>query len=231
MKKNTAIKILSSWFLPSLLIVIFLQSGCKKDEGTTEIKDIDGNIYTSVIIGAQEWMVENLKVTRLNDGTAITKITDESTWFNTNTSAYCWYNNDEAANKNLYGALYTWYAVTSEKLCPKGWHVPSEKEWTILTSYLGGMSLAGNDLKEAGSVHWLAPNDGASNKTGFTALPGGSRFHTGSFGTRAYEGFFWSSTNTSDNTSYSLDITYYWGKVTFHNDFWRNGVSVRCLKN
>ena len=108
---------------------------------TPNVVDIDGNVYHTVTIGTQVWMVENLKTTRYNDGTAIPLVTDGTAWAALTTPGYCWYNNDSATYKNTYGALYNWYAVNTGKLAPTGWHVPTDSEWTVLTTYLGGESL------------------------------------------------------------------------------------------
>jgi len=137
------------------------------------VTDIDGNLYNTVVIGTQTWMVENLKVTKFNDGTDIPNVTDETTWNNLNTPAFCWYEND-VTYKNPYGALYNWYSVNNSKLCPTGWHVATKAEWDALISYLGGVYQAYVKLKEAGSSHWLGTNTG-TNSYGFTALPGGYR--------------------------------------------------------
>jgi len=119
-------------------------------------------------------MGENLKTTHFNDGTAIPMVTNATEWGNLLTPGYCWYENNETVNKDTYGALYNWPSVSSGKLCPAGWHVPSDADWTVLTQNLGGISFAGSKLKEAGTTHWIAPNLAATNETGFTALPAAS---------------------------------------------------------
>ena len=134
--------------------------------------DFDGNNYPVGQIGTQIWMVENLKTTRYNDGTDILSITDNTTWENLITPGYCFYNNG-VVNKNTYGALYNWYAVNTGKLAPKGWHVPTNDEYTTLITFLGGESVASSKLKESGTSHWQSPNTEATNQSGFTALPGG----------------------------------------------------------
>ena len=122
----------------SLALLIFLFSGCDKEkEIPEEVLDIDGNIYHTVIIGNQIWLAENLKTTKYNDGTPVSLVTDNTGWINLSTPGYCWYDND-ITNRETYGALYNWYAVQTGKLCPKGWHVPSDAEWTVLTDFLGG---------------------------------------------------------------------------------------------
>ncbi|MCF8379684.1 MAG: hypothetical protein K9H49_08920 [Bacteroidales bacterium] len=171
-------------------ILIYIIVG-SLESGT--VKDYDGNIYRTVVIGNQEWMAENLKVTNYKDGTSITNITDPIAWFQLTTPAYCWYNNDPASNKDTYGALYNWYTVNTGKLAPAGWHVPTDEEWTELTDYLGGVDIAGAKLKEAGTSHWLSPNAGVTNASGFTALPGGYRGYNGEFKDIGSEGIWWSS--------------------------------------
>jgi uncharacterized protein (TIGR02145 family) len=187
------------------------------------VKDIDGNIYTTVKIGSQTWMAENLKTTRLNDGTLIPLVPEFNDWVGMNSSAYCWYNND-STNKKLYGALYNYYPVETGKLCPTGWHMPNEDEWIILKSYLGD-SAVGGKLKEAGLLHWPSPNKGATNSSGFTALPGRLRSDYGGF-IGNDEGAWWSATPLQ-----------YWYVTTESDDFFKygishkGGVSVRCLND
>src|SRR5450759_4787246 len=115
------------------------------------VKDIDGNVYKTVTIGKQVWMVENLKTTKYNDGITIPLVIDNTAWTDLITPKYSWFNND-IANKEVYGALYNWYTVNTNKLCPKGWHIPTDEEWTTLTTYLGGEGVAGGKLKETGTT-------------------------------------------------------------------------------
>jgi uncharacterized protein (TIGR02145 family) len=202
------------------------------------LKDNDGNVYKFVTIGAQVWMMENLKTTKYNDGIAIPLVKDDKTWEALTTPAYCWYKNDAASNKNAYGALYNWYAVSTNKLCPRGWHVPTDAEWTILTIYLGGEGAAGGKLKEKGTNRWESPNSGATNESGFTALPGGSRNYAGAFDYSGSNGLFfrsngcwWSSTELYTFNAYyrrmynSLSVVYRSLSVK------QSGYSVRCLKD
>ncbi len=141
--------------------------------------DIEGNEYKTIQIGNQTWMAENLRTTKYNDGSSIPVVNDNISWLNLTTAAYCWYDND-ISRKDIYGALYNWHTVTSGNLCPAGWHVPKNEEWTVLTAYLGGESVAGGKLKETGTAHWN-PNSDATNESGFTALPGGMRGNGGAF--------------------------------------------------
>ena len=136
---------------------------------------MDGNTYNTIMIGTQTWMKENLKTTTFNDGTSIPLETDATKWAALTSSGYCYYNNDEATYKDTYGVLYNWYTVNTGKLCPSGWHIPIEADWTNLTTFLGGENGAGGKLKESGTSHWINPNSGATNETKFTALPGGER--------------------------------------------------------
>jgi uncharacterized protein (TIGR02145 family) len=138
------------------------------------IKDIDGNIYHAIKIGTQVWMLENLKVTRFNDGKEIPLVTENDSWTYLSTPGYCYFNNN-TANGTTYGAMYNWYAVNTHKLCPRGWHVPTDEEWSTLINYLGGLSAASGKIREAGFTHWLSPNIDANNLSNFTALPGGYR--------------------------------------------------------
>jgi len=141
-----------------------------------ECRDFQNKNYPVVQIGNQVWMAENLMSTEFNDGTAIPKVTDANEWCQLTSPAYCWYSNDSIAYSLPYGTLYNWYTVNTGKLCPVGWHVPTNEEWSTLINYLGGEDLAGGKLKEAGLVHWVSPNTGATNSVGFSALPGGSRY-------------------------------------------------------
>lgn len=163
-------------------------------EGSESVKDVDGNEYKTVKIGTQVWMRENLGTTKYNDGSPIPNVTDDTQWVKLTTGAYCWYGNDAAMQKEPYGALYNWYAVETGKLCPAGWHVSSDEEWTVLMDYLGGYAKAGGKLREAGTTYWRSPNKGATNSSGFTALPGGHRMD-GKFWMLTGSGWWWTSTH------------------------------------
>lgn len=222
-----------------LLIMFCSSAGCKKEEQeATTVTDADGNIYDLVTIGSQVWIGQNLKTTKYNDGTAIPVIGDDpvNAWSNLATGACCWYGNDESKNGPVYGALYNWHAVKTGKLCPDGWHVPTKDDWTRLSFALEGSLYAGGKLKEADTIHWAgAPPDSpqypiASNESGFTALPGGSRSGTAFSGLRDY-GVWWSS--TSDNTEYAWGFNLYSSsEATKLNSFSiKDGFSVRCLRD
>ena len=194
------------------------------------IRDFDNNAYTTVTIGSQTWMAQNLKTTRYNYGEAIPLVTDSAEWLNLTSPGYCWYNN-EAANKDTYGSLYNWYAVNTHYLCPIGWHVPTDADWTILATYLGGENIAGGKLKETGTTHWVSPNVGATNETNFTALPGGRREDDG-FKAIGLGGYWWSSTDINYliawiRTMSHAEIEFLDGLANYKN----YGYSVRCLKD
>jgi uncharacterized protein (TIGR02145 family) len=191
--------------------------------------DADGNIFTTVTIGNQVWMASNLKTTKYNDGTAIPLVTDNTAWFNLTTPAYC-LNSNVIANKDTYGALYNWFTVNTGKLCPTGWHVPSDAEWTVLTTYLGG-NVAGGKLKEPGTSHWVSPNTSATNETGFTAVPGGSRYSSGTFNNIGYYGVWWSATQYSTTYAWNRNVYYDNGTVGRDNYEKQYGFSVRCLRD
>ena len=199
--------------------------------GKLLVRDMDGNYYHFVTIGSQIWMVENLRTTRYRDSTSIPLVESSTTWSNQVVPGYCWYNDDEALNKNRYGALYNWYAVSSGKLCPVGWHVPSDAEWIKLTDQMGGESLAGGKLKEIGTSHWKNPNVDATNVTGYTALPGGYRTNIGEYVNIGNYGNWWSTTSVITNVANYRYIYFGNGAVTKSFVNQKYGLSVRCLKN
>jgi uncharacterized protein (TIGR02145 family) len=195
------------------------------------VTDYDGNIYESIILGNQEWLKQNLKVTHYKNGNVITYPgIDNIAWQNNTSGAFAWYNNDEASYKNTYGALYNWYAVNTGNLCPIGWHAPTDNEWSTLSSYLGGDTIAGGKLKEAGLSHWQNPNTGGTNESGFTALPSGSRYND----TYSYLGegdFFWSTSESISNYAWMRLMDYNNSKLDKWYYHKSNGYSVRCLKD
>jgi len=199
------------------------------------VSDIDGNTYKAVQIGTQQWMAENLKTAKYNDGTAIPYVTDNTQWENNTTGAWSYYNND-AANNAKYGKLYNWYAVSpttngNKNVCPTGWHVPTDAEWTVLIDYLGGESVAGGKLKEVGTTSWYSPNTDASNTSLFTGLPGGVRSSNGHYNDIGYDCNWWSS---SENFTYGT-----WNRYLYYNaglagrltNGKKGGFSVRCLRD
>jgi uncharacterized protein (TIGR02145 family) len=206
--------------------------GANETFNISDCVDFDGNIYETVVIGTQEWMAENLKVTHYRNGEPISNITDATQWGNLSTGAYCWYNNDEAAFKNIYGALYDYYSVVdSRNLCPAGWHIPSDAEWSTLTNYLGGESVAGGKLKETGTIHWQSPNTAATNESGFTGLPGGYRNDNGKFNSLGYLGLWWSYSKNDANGAWYRYLNYVNGDVDRNGNSMYYGFSVRCVRD
>jgi uncharacterized protein (TIGR02145 family)/uncharacterized repeat protein (TIGR02543 family) len=195
------------------------------------VTDIDGNSYTTVTIGNQTWMAENLKTTRYNDGTPIPLVEDTTAWRGLTTPGYCWYGN-AIANKSVYGALYNGYAVGTGKLAPVGWHVASKAEWDTLLAFLGGASFAGGKLKESGTVHWNSPNSGATNESGFSALPGGYRSAVYGDGNMGMLGEWWPSTEYGISDAWFIvlmsNAEYVYGNASTNNK--NEGRSVRCVR-
>jgi uncharacterized protein (TIGR02145 family)/uncharacterized repeat protein (TIGR02543 family) len=192
--------------------------------------DIDGNFYDTITIGTQMWMVENLKTTRYNDGSAIPLVTDNTAWSNLTTSGYCYYN-DSATYGTTYGALYNGYSVNTKKLAPIGWHVPTDSEWTVLITLYGGTDLAGGPLKATGITYWTSPNTGATNQSGFSALPGGFRDGNGTFEGSGGYGSWWSATAFSATGLWSREVNSSGTNVVRGNSFVGYGFSVRCIRD
>ena len=188
------------------------------------ISDIDGNLYPIINIGTQVWMAQNLKVTKYHNGTAITKVTNEDIWSNQKTEAYC-------IHDSIYGALYNWYSVNTGKLCPIGWHVPTDAEWTTMTNHLGGDSVAGGKLKECGTTHWATPNTEATNETCFSALPGGYRSLNGYVNCVGSYTHWWTSTEKDANKAWYRDVGLGYASVYRNDLFKQDGFSIRCLKD
>jgi len=197
--------------------------------GYAIVTDADYNVYKTVQIGTQTWMAENLKTILFNNGAQIANVDEISIWPNYTLDAYCWYKNDIAFKTN-YGALYNWYAVSMGKLCPVGWHVPSETELTTLITFLGGESDAGGKLKENGTVHWLTPNAGAENESGFSALPGGN-LSSGGFSSFRSAGYWWSSTEASSTDASFMLMGSDNETAGINSGAKSKGMSVRCIKD
>jgi uncharacterized protein (TIGR02145 family) len=176
-------------------------------------------------------MAENLKVTKYRNGDAIPNVTDGTEWRYLTTGAYCDYENS-TSNSTVYGKLYNWYAVAdSRNIAPTGWHVASDAEWTTLTTFLGGEEVAGGKLKEKGTAHFRSPNLGATNETGFTALPAGGRNSGGNFGILGCNAVFWSPTDNNGSLAWRRYLSYGFSNVKRQNFTKVNGFSVRCLKD
>ena len=199
------------------------------------LKDAEGNTYKTVTIGTQTWMAENLKVSKYSDGTIIPNVKDSIEWSKLTSGAWSYYNND-LTNNAKYGKLYNWYAVSkisngNKNVCPTGWHVPTDAEWTVLTDYLGGESVAGGKMKEVGTTSWNSPNTDATNTSLFSALPGGLRGNDGSCYGIGSSGNWWSS---SEYNTYIAGYRYLNGSngdVNSYGYVKEVGLSVRCLRD
>jgi uncharacterized protein (TIGR02145 family) len=232
-------RIIRTWIFTFSVIgfSLVLSSNKGNNDKNNPVTDIDGNKYNTVTIGTQVWMVENLKVTKYRNGDPIPNITDNNSWHELTSDAYCNYDND-SVNASAYGRLYNWYAVNdSRKIAPKGWHVPSDKEWAVLGAFLGGNKIAGGKMKEQGTMHWISPNPVAGSSCGFKGLPGGIRTsyddHHGIFAYIGQIGAFWSSTNRSESEAWMRFLTNYdnvlsSGELPTYKFF---GYSVRCVKD
>lgn len=189
-----------------------------------------GNL-PNVSICSQIWTQQNLSVSTYRNGDSIPKVTDPTVWANLTTGAYCYYNNDSATYAATYGKLYNWYAVNDPRgLSPVGWHLPSDSEWRILETCLGGSSVAGGKMKETGTAHWLSPNTGATNSSGFTGHPGGLRFNDGTFASISTHGNWWSSTESVAGPYYFF-LHYSSGNMYWANLNKQFGFSVRCVRD
>jgi uncharacterized protein (TIGR02145 family) len=196
------------------------------------VVDIDGNYYDTVHIGNQIWLKQNLKTTRYRNGGSIPYVLGNTDWQALTTGAWSYYDHD-ATNNAVYGKLYNWYTTQGDTLCPTGWHVPSDAEWTSLTTYLGGESVAGGKMKSVGTDYWLYGfNIGATNESGFLAFPGGWRNNEGGFFEIRTYAFFWSATENTSSQAWSRLLNYSDSSVSRPGFFYKSyGASVRCLKN
>ena len=202
-------------YITGLIFVALIMPYCMYAQ---QVSDIEGNKYKTLVIGKQEWMVENLRTTRFNDGTSIPAITDKTEWVRVTSPACCWYD-DDIANKATYGGLYNWQAVSTGKLCPEGWRVPTDGEWTAMIAYLGGNDAA---FKE-------------SDKAGFAAIPGGYRYGyywgSGIYYEKGVNGYWWTSSACTDTHVWSRTISHESSKVYRSYFEKNNGFSVRCIKS
>ncbi len=200
------------------------------------ITDQEGNVYKTIVIGTQEWMAENLNTSIYRNGDAIPTNLDNAAWQSTTSGAWAYYNND-ASYACPYGKLYNWYTcVDARHLCPTGWHVPTDAEWTVLTDYLGVESVAGGKLKTTGTIEaasglWYSPNAEATNSSGFSGAPGGSRDFLGVYSLIGSHGGWWSSLEADTNFAWGRDLNYGNGSASRDDYIKRDGFSVRCLRD
>jgi uncharacterized protein (TIGR02145 family) len=219
MRERNALNILIKILALTLLI------SCEKDKKSGLPRDIDGNVYDTIVIGTQTWFKENLKTTNYKNGDPIYLVTDNYKWSTWQIGAYCWYDNDPNY-KETYGALYNHKAASSDLLCPDGWHVATKEEWSLLIEYLGGQFYAGGKLKETGTMHWISESENTTNESGFTALPGGCRDLDGIFQDLRKHGYWWmSGINRYVTVHYSNQMS---GEGSCNGIA---GYSVRCIKD
>jgi uncharacterized protein (TIGR02145 family) len=221
-----------------------LQVWCTNCGNSGELQLFNGTIWVTsslvagnlppippVTICAQVWMQNNLNVTTYRNGESILEVTNASAWGALTTGAYCSYGYNPA-NDAVYGKLYNWYAVNDPRgLAPTGYHVPTDAEWTTLTTCLGGESVAGGAMKETGTAHWYSPNQDATNSSGFTGLSGGFRTGEGAFNGIPYSGFWWSSSESGSTYAWYRNLNYYDGSAYRSSNFKIYGFSVRCLRD
>jgi uncharacterized protein (TIGR02145 family) len=234
-------------YLAFIAIVI---NGCKKDNNPISnpdnskstavfnisktygtMTDQNGNVYKTIVIGSQTWMAENLRTTKYRNGIDIKEVTSKEEWSTLDIGAYCNYNNTQNIDTIVtYGRLYNWLAlIDNRNIAPKGWHIPSDEEWKILVSFLGGEDLAGDKMKESGITHWANPNQN-KNESGLTILPGGCRDGGGSFKFMGSRGDYWSCTMHGTyvlfrSFDYQFASSYSWECIK------ENGLYVRCVKD
>ena len=204
----------------------------KSSTGWVSLKtSSDAAFLPTIVIGTQQWMRENLDVLTYRNGDIIPQVTDPTAWAALTTGAWCYYNND-VANGAIYGKLYNWYAVNDPRgLAPTGWHVPTDDEWTTLSTTLGGDAVAGGKMKVAGTTRWTTPNTGATNESGFAGLPGGNRINNGTFSYVGSNGYWWSSTEFSATIAWNRYLYYGFGYIYRDFYFKEYGFSVRCLRD
>lgn len=236
-------------FLLYVLLTVATSAFCASVKET--VTDADGTIYSTIKIGNQVWAVENLKTTRFNDDAPLPLIADQSKWSEFDVdkkAAYCWYNND-TAYKKIYGALYNWYAITTGKLAPRGWHVATDADWTALEGYL---IANGHNLDTTNEEHlvakslaaqtewaWASPNDSgtigndtsANNRSGFSALPGGFRLTSGNFRNIGTTGRWWCATEFDSIRAWRYNLRYDAGNLNRDNFLKGCGFSVRIVKD
>jgi uncharacterized protein (TIGR02145 family) len=200
-------------------------------DSTGTVTDTDGNVYRTVKINNQWWMAENLRVTHYRNGNVIPLVSDSAAWTALTSGAYCNPNHD-AAEVDVYGRLYNWYAVNNaDSIAPTGWHVATDAEWQALIDYCGGDAVAGGKLKEAGTIHWITPNLGATNESGFSGLPAGFRYENGSYYGFEAHGNFWTATAGGGNTAWYRYLHCTITEVIHFSYYMGAAFSVRCVRD
>ena len=229
-------RILLGFIAIGLLTIV----GCRTSKRSiSTIKDVDGNSYKTVKIGTQEWMAENLNLEHLSNGDVIQEAKTDSEWEKAgenNEPAWCYYDNDNQYD-TIYGKLYNWYAIETGELCPTGWHVPTDAEWTLLENYLASNGhreeTRGAALKSKSG--WKDKGDGTSgNGTdvyGWLGLPGGTRYNNFDFSNIGAGGFWWSSSQFKTNIAWYRKLNYRTDYIISNYRYKYYGLSVRCLRD
>jgi uncharacterized protein (TIGR02145 family) len=211
-------------------------TGINFNPGVTygSVTDIEGTIYKTVRLGTLEWMAENLRTKEYNDGTAIPLVTDDAEWSNLQSPAYSWFDNNDTLYGKFYGAHYNWFAVNAGKLCPPGWHIPTDNEWQLFIDFLGGNNGAGSKIKETGTNNWTTSNRFSTNESGFTALPAGLRGSLdGVFGGQGVMGGWWTGTELDPSPLGAAWVRWIHADTSVivrTESFKKSGFSVRCVK-
>ncbi len=243
MKRKSINYELTPKIIGSLLIFFNVYISYLQGQDTPLIlKDIDGNIYKTIKIGDMIWSAENLRATKFQNGDSIPNITDKYEWSELKTGAYCKYeNNDYDAKK--YGFLYNWFIVKdNRKIAPEGWHVPTDEDFKKLFNIFGIIKYEkdsidlhaekiGGKLKETGTTHWESPNTGATNESGFSALPGGYRLYDGNFDDIECASAFWTSSNYDSLTAWSYCLLNISSSIYRMHGPMQNGSSIRLVRD
>lgn len=236
-------KISNSIFVSLGALILISFYSCKKNHTSPVVSNIvtdkSGNIYHTVQIGDQIWTVENFRDTLYNDGTAITHITDLDKWGDITTGEYCYYNStNNADTQRVYGPLYDWYTAHSGKIAPAGWHVPDSTDFNILINTLGGSNAAGGELKDTttdpNKGMWLSSNTGgATNSSGFKAIPTGQFTFSGDFADIGKNAYFWVFTDDSTDPrfAYYQKLSYDTKIIDRYTGYKDLAISIRFVKN
>ena len=228
--------------LITLVLFIIIVGSCKKKETKTEsncpiavipdpttVKDIDGNVYPIVKICGKFWMAENLRTTRYNDGLAIPTNLSNAAWGAMTTGAFSIYDSSMVTLNSAFGKLYNWYAASSSKLAPAGWHVATEVEWNELVTCLGGQAVAGGKMKT--TTFWNTPNTGADNSSGFNALPSGYRNTSGMYSLIGNSAYFWASDERNSTQGEYLLLNNNFATTAQNGATKQFGNPVRCVRD
>jgi uncharacterized protein (TIGR02145 family) len=225
LKGNGLMFIVSQFFFSFTFLAQFPTSG-------TGVFDFEGNFYTTIILdNEQEWMAENLKSKVFSNGDSIQNLVQNNAWQVANTAAYSTYN-ENLINTTVYGTLYNWFVTIDERnVCPSGWHVPSDNEWTDYSDLLGGNGVAGGKMKIQDTLFWKAPNLGATNESLFSGLPAGYRYNGGNFANIEKYAYWWTSTQLDNQFGWYRSTNYLSDNLVKNYETKQAGYSIRCLKN